>query len=255
MKILLTNDDGIDSPFITILAEHLAQIGKVTIVAPATEQSWIGKAMSRNNDVSLKKIDSLEWPAYALGGTPGDCVNIALNHILDEQPDWVVSGINIGHNAGLACVASSGTVAAAVEACLHEIPAIAASIYLPPEIFEMLRVNKDARLSDEAVQILSQASQRLADFIANSQSCKSYGIVHNFNFPYKNLNSVDVKETVVAQTMTQSLFEKNEAGEFTFTFHEMTEVETSKYNDRQCIKDGNISYTKLDYRNIGSQPK
>ncbi|MCH6255557.1 5'/3'-nucleotidase SurE [Puniceicoccaceae bacterium K14] len=252
MNILLTNDDGFRSPLFRILADTLKSIATVTIVAPASEQSWIGKAMSRHKTVSVKEITNFGTTAYALGGTPGDCVNIGLNHLLSQTPDWVVSGINIGHNAGLACIASSGTVAAAVEGCLHEIPSIAASIYLPPEIFDSLKDGHDTQLPAEAAKIVKQAAQSLARFIQNTkvEPDESYGVVHNFNFPYKDLSSSQVKETTMASTMTRSLFEKNENGEYQFTYHEMTELPKSSYTDRQCLKDGQISYSKINYTDL-----
>ena len=129
MKILVTNDDGIQSPFLYSLAKTVAASHDTIVVAPSDEQSWIGRAMTRRGRIDLAEVhDQFSCPAYSLTGTPSDCVNIALGYLCPEPPDLVLSGINIGHNAGLSFVASSGTIGAALEGALHDIPAIAASM-------------------------------------------------------------------------------------------------------------------------------
>tara|TARA_B110000037_G_scaffold205405_1_gene250264 strand:+ start:943 stop:1707 length:765 start_codon:yes stop_codon:yes gene_type:complete len=249
MNILLTNDDGIDSPFVRPLAKALSKVGKVTIATPAYEQSWIGKGMSRFKDVELKQLQGYDNTCYTLSGTPGDCVNIAIGHLLDERPDWVVSGINIGHNSGLAFVAASGTVAGAMEACLHGIPSIAASMYLPPEVFNLIKDDKSSPLTEETIRFIDQACEYLARFVKDTPTSDSYGRVNNFNFPYTNLEQAETRRTVVGHTMTNSLFAR-QGDTFTFDYKDVTERPNQNYSDRQCIMDGNISLTHLDYCNI-----
>ncbi len=249
MKVLLTNDDGIDSPFVRPLAKALSQVGALTIVTPATEQSWIGKGMSRFKNVHLNQLDGYDVPCYTLSGTPGDCVNIALGHLVDERPDWVVSGINIGHNSGLAFVAASGTVAGAMEACLHDIPSVAASMYLPPEIFNPIKEDKNTPLSEETTHFINQACEYIARFIQNNEANNAYGRVHNLNFPYKNLDEAKTHRTVVGHTMTHSLFARK-GDTFEFAYNEVSERSIDGYSDRQCIIDGHISHTLLNYSNL-----
>lgn len=249
MKILLTNDDGIDSPFVRPLAHALSIVGDVTIVTPATEQSWIGKGMSRFKDVHLNQIDGYDAPCYTLSGTPGDCVNIALAHLVDETPDWVVSGINIGHNSGLSFVAASGTVAGAMEGCLHNIPSVAASMYLPPEVFNPIKEDKHTPLSEETTQYIEQTCAYLARFIQNTPRRESYGRVHNLNFPYAKIETAATKQTTVGHTMTYSLFARK-GDTFEFAYKEVTERPSEGYSDRQCIIDGHISHTLIDYTKL-----
>ena len=124
VRILVTNDDGYRSDGIQALARALRDIGDVTIVAPTTEASAIGHALTLRHPLRLDPIDDR---VFAVDGTPTDCVNIAVTHVFKGLPDLVVSGINKGFNLG-DDVTYSGTVAGALEGALLGIPAVAVSI-------------------------------------------------------------------------------------------------------------------------------
>ena len=128
MNILITNDDGINAPGISLLAEAAAQFGNVTVVAPASQCSAMSHRITLDRPMGLRKH---EWgmdgvTAYSLDGTPADCIRAALDAIMPEKPDVVLSGINHGYNVGYD-IAYSGTVGAAMEALMNGIPAIALS--------------------------------------------------------------------------------------------------------------------------------
>jgi len=122
--ILLTNDDGYFSPGITALASALAPLGEVITVAPQTEASAVGHALTLRRPLRLVHISP---NVYAVDGTPTDCVNIAIDEVLKQRPDLVVSGINNGLNIG-DDVTYSGTVAGALEGALLGYQAIAVSL-------------------------------------------------------------------------------------------------------------------------------
>jgi 5'-nucleotidase len=122
-KILVTNDDGVQSEGIKALAEALAPLGDVTIVAPVQEASAIGHALTLRRPLRIEKLSPR---VFAVDGTPTDCVNIAITHVLREKPDLIVSGINKGWNLG-DDVTYSGTVSGALEGALLGIPSIAVS--------------------------------------------------------------------------------------------------------------------------------
>jgi len=126
MDILLTNDDGIDSPGLLALREALASVGDVLVVAPATDQSAMGRAMSR--EVAVEERDV----GFAVEGTPADCVVAGLEAI-GPYPDLVVAGCNRGGNLGAYSIGRSGTVAAAIEGASCGVPAMAVSLYIPAE--------------------------------------------------------------------------------------------------------------------------
>src|SRR5213594_929920 len=123
-RILVTNDDGYRSPGIRALAGALAPLGDVTIVAPMTEASAIGHALTLRHPLRLERIDD---HTFGVDGTPTDCVNVAVAHVFKGLPDLVVSGINKGWNVG-DDVTYSGTVAGALEGALLGIPSIAVSL-------------------------------------------------------------------------------------------------------------------------------
>lgn len=123
-RILVTNDDGIYSEGLRLLADALQSVGDVTIVAPDREQSAASHALTLNRPLRLLQIEPREW---IVDGTPTDCVNLAVLHLLkNERPDIVVSGINFGPNLG-DDVTYSGTISAAFEGALLGIPSIAFS--------------------------------------------------------------------------------------------------------------------------------
>src|SRR6187401_3448625 len=123
-RILVTNDDGVHSPGIRLLAETLAPFGDVTVVAPIQEASAIGHALTLRRPL---RIDTIGPRVFAIDGTPTDCVNLAITHVLKGKPDLIVSGINKGWNLG-DDVTYSGTVSGALEGALLEIPSIAVSL-------------------------------------------------------------------------------------------------------------------------------
>lgn len=127
-KILLTNDDGIDAPGLYALYLALKDFGEVTVVAPSTEQSAVGHAITLSDPLrvdSHKKDGS--FFGYAVNGTPADCVKIACGAILPSTPDMVISGINLGPNTGINTI-YSGTVSAATEGSILGIPSFAISL-------------------------------------------------------------------------------------------------------------------------------
>ena len=123
-RILVTNDDGVKSEGIYVLADALRHLGNVIVVAPHQEASAIGHALTLRRPL---RMEQLREGVYEVDGTPTDCVNVALTQLYDAPPDLVVSGINKGYNLG-DDVTYSGTVSGALEGCLLGIPSIAVSL-------------------------------------------------------------------------------------------------------------------------------
>ena len=124
MKILISNDDGYFAPGLIILAEHLAKIAEITVVAPERNRSGASNSLTLDRPLSVRKATN---GFFYVNGTPTDCVHIALTGLMDSMPDMVVSGINDGANMGDDTI-YSGTVAAAMEGYLLDIPSIAVSM-------------------------------------------------------------------------------------------------------------------------------
>ncbi len=124
MRVLLSNDDGVDAPGIRVLAEHLAELGEVIVVAPDRDRSGASNSLTLDQPVRVLKMDD---GRYRVAGTPTDCVHLALSGLLEREPDIVVSGINNSANLG-DDVIYSGTVSAAMEGRFLGLPAIAVSL-------------------------------------------------------------------------------------------------------------------------------
>ncbi len=124
MRILISNDDGYFAPGLACLAEHLAKIADVVVVAPERDRSGASNSLTLDRPLKLRRAAS---GFHYVNGTPTDCVHLAVTGMLDYQPDMVVSGINAGANMGDDTI-YSGTVAAATEGFLLGIPSIALSL-------------------------------------------------------------------------------------------------------------------------------
>lgn len=145
-RILVTNDDGVHAGGIRALAEVLRPFGEITIVAPIQEASAIGHALTLRRPL---RIETVSPRVFAIDGTPTDCVNIAITHILHGKPDLIVSGINKGWNLG-DDVTYSGTVSGALEGALLGIPSIAISA-------ERVRDESDFGPAASAAALVSEA--------------------------------------------------------------------------------------------------
>lgn len=126
MKILVTNDDGIGSEGLWILARALEEVAEVWVCAPDREQSAVSHALTMGRPLRAKKIRR-EPRFFAVNGTPTDCVLLGVNKIMPERPDLLVSGINKGENLG-ADITYSGTVSAAIEGTMLGISSFAISL-------------------------------------------------------------------------------------------------------------------------------
>lgn len=132
MKILISNDDGVDAPGINALASEIQKIGDVTVVAPHRERSTAGHALTLHKPLRIKKLGE---GRYSTSGTPADCVYLGMRQVLQSTPDLVVSGINAGANLGTD-IYYSGTVAAAREGALAGSRSYAVSLVNMDQIIE-----------------------------------------------------------------------------------------------------------------------
>ncbi|KAF5037093.1 5'-nucleotidase SurE [anaerobic digester metagenome] len=129
--ILITNDDGIDAPGIKFLITFLRPMGRIVVVAPETGMSGMGHAVTIKNPLRIQHLpNDGEVERYTTNGTPADCVKLGLNQILKQRPDLIVSGINHGSNHSIN-VLYSGTMAAAIEGAMQNIPSAGFSMCNP----------------------------------------------------------------------------------------------------------------------------
>lgn len=129
--IILTNDDGINSPGLLAAAHALAPLGWILVAAPSQQQSAMGRSMPLTNEGTIRSLQRVvgddNWEMYAVDGTPAQSVQHAILELADRKPDLLVSGINYGENVGTGTTIS-GTIGAALEAASFEVPALAVSL-------------------------------------------------------------------------------------------------------------------------------
>ena len=167
MNILISNDDGVYAPGIIALAEALAPLGNITVVAPDSERSGFSSALTLDRPLRPVQLPNGFW---AVNGTPADCVYLAMNGLFQQQFDLVVSGINSGANLG-DDVLYSGTVGAAFEGRLMKQPALAVSLVGPA-----VREYNDA-------SSYRTAAQWVHDFIAQGIPALPPRHIYNINSP------------------------------------------------------------------------
>lgn len=262
MYFLVTNDDGIDSVFLHELVHALRGGGhQLAVVAPKHEQSWIGAAKSRNRPVHASVAErGFGCPTWIVDGTPSDCINIALGHLLvedDKTPpaiDGVLSGINVGMNASLGFVIASGTIAGAWEGALHGLPAVAFSQDLTGPIYD--RLKESGGVPDEAlhkiVRISARRAASLAPDLVGATTPKSF-IVHNINFPLPCHDQSEVRRTVPARVVVPGLFSPAaDDGTHRLVFRLGDDLSPKELlTDRAALAEGFISHSVLDYKRLG----
>jgi 5'-nucleotidase len=180
--ILVTNDDGINTPGIHALAKVMGDIGDVYIVAPDRERSAVGHMLTMHRPL---KADELRERVFSVNGTPTDCVAIAVSKILPRKPDLIASGINRGANLG-DDVTYSGTVSAAMEGTLLGIPSFAISLagdkpfhydVAEPYALEIARYIIEKKLPDDTllnVNVPNKAREALKGMRITRQGRRSY---------------------------------------------------------------------------------
>lgn len=145
MKILLSNDDGINAPGLHALHNGLQKLGEVVVVAPESEQSAVGHAITIADPLRVRKVsENGSVFGYAVNGTPADCVKIGFKALVGGTPDVIVSGINLGPNVATNII-YSGTVSAATEGTLLGVPSIAFSLntFVNPEFSAAVEISID----------------------------------------------------------------------------------------------------------------
>ena len=261
MRLLLTNDDSIECFLLHALVHALQKEGhELCIVAPRHEQSWTGASKSRRRAVASAREDrGLGCLTWIVDGTPSDCVNIGIAHLLPQSgfptPDAVISGINVGFNASLGFINASGTIAGAWEGAVHGLPGIAISQDLTFAEYDRLTLAKDGP-SPELRETLHHSAARAAALVPElvATTPRQSFIVHNVNLPYPCTPAAVVRRTVPARVIVPALFSPAaDDGTHRFVFSLGQDISPAEpLTDRAAIAAGDISHTILDYTRLGT---
>lgn len=250
--VLVTNDDGIDSFFLHTLVHALKHEFEVFVAAPLAEQSWIGRAISRDKTVHMANYEKLGCRAWALDGTPSDCVNIALSHLMKDKPDFVVSGINITHNTGVPLILSSGTVGGAIEGIHWDIPSIATSFYIDKENRPKIKEHH-GYVEGKTKESLENAAKHTVKFVHYYlQHPPKSLVVYNINYPKHTAMDTSIHKAAPARFCMGSLFEKETDASFKFSGAPMKEIKIDEGSDLDLVLKGFITVTEYDLSEYGA---
>ena len=236
MKILVSNDDGINAPGIQALVDALEKIADVFVVAPDREQSAVGHAITIHDPlkVSKKYVDDKIF-GYAVSGTPADCVKLALCSLMkDNPPDLIVSGVNHGANLGTDII-YSGTVSAATEGTLLGIPSIAISVN---------SFKRDAKFS-VAAEVVVEVIEKINEFNLPK------GTLLNVNVP--NLERDEIKgwkltyqgKTKYVERYVERIDPRGNS--YYWIDGDLVEREDETDADFRAVKEGCISITPIHF--------
>jgi 5'-nucleotidase len=233
-KILITNDDGIYSDGIYALWEALSELGDVSVVAPSTEKSAAGHAITINNILKIKNVRRQGgFKGWAVSGTPADCTKMAVKEILDFKPDLLVSGINRGSNLGNNII-YSGTVSAATEGAILNIPSIAISL--------------DSHVVD-SWENSKEAAKDIAKHVLKNDLPK--GTLLNVNVPFCSPDNLKgIKVTQQGAQYFKDEFEQRinpSKGTYYWMKGEIVDTDTSLEFDGRAVAENYISVTPIHF--------
>ncbi|TAJ44497.1 5'/3'-nucleotidase SurE [Methanofollis fontis] len=238
-KILLTNDDGVYSNGIWATYQALSGFADVTVVAPATQQSAVGRSISIFEPIRATRIAVDGAPAWSVGGKPTDAVIIGL-FALDLKPDLVVSGINIGENLSYESIMTSGTVGAALEASNHGFPSVAFSLQVWDQGDKFDDPRHCGSSFDEAKRIVRDVCERLI-----ARGFPSHADVINVNIPSHVQGGYEV--TRLARKLFHTGVERrlDPRGRPYFWINGPLVEDAEEGTDVHAIRKGNISVTPI----------
>lgn len=234
MEILITNDDGIYAEGIYALATALKKAGNVTVVAPDTQRSAVGHAITISDPLRVVKARrNGEFFGYASSGTPADCVKLGIKAIMKRRPDLVVSGINLGGNQAYN-ILYSGTVSGATEGALLGIPSIAVSL--------------DTFVNPDYCAAAGFALKLAKEFKKRSVPAGTLLNVNVPNLPAKKLKGVRV--TNQSRTCFNDWFEKRKdphGGDYYWMTGDYKPKDPDGASDLNALRAGYVSVTPIQF--------
>ena len=242
--ILVTNDDGPDTPALPALATAMGALGEVRVVVPHVERSWIGKAITRFGSIVVEQTERSGVPIRTTTGFPADCVQLAVHAMFDDgPPSLIVSGINVGINHGSAYLQTSGTVGACIEGAIAGVPGIALSAGSDSVPWPDWR---PWALSPESTPMWERLADVSVPFAKAMLDTAPPGLVISVNLPDDATRVTPVRRTRVAAVGYDQLFQEISPGEFTHQFGGMLRGDDSlDGTDVGAGNDGVIAVTPV----------
>ena len=248
--ILVTNDDGVDSLSLPSLAKALEASSPVHVAAPAVERSWIGKAISRFDEVPIKEVERQGRAMISVGGYPADAVQLGVHRLFGKKASMVVSGVNIGANFGSAYMIGSGTVGAAMEGSIAGLPSFAFSTVNVGHFREWAEYMR----TEESIPDWERYAAVSAAIV---DEVMAFGFppgvdVLSVNMPAEVQLDTPRRVTHVAKTVYGPLFKEQSPGVWKHDWiSDMSVAEDLWGSDVQTVTDGKISVTPIRAASAG----
>lgn len=238
-RILLTNDDGINSEGLWAAYDALSSIAEVSVCAPATQQSAVGRSLSIFEPLRVNEVIHNGVQAYAIGGKPTDSVILGL-FALELNPDFVVSGINIGENVSYEAITTSGTVGAALEAANQGVPAIAFSLQVEDQAEKFENPRIPGQRFEGSKRVIRDVIGRII-----AKGFPQHSHVVNVNIPSVIRGGYEV--TTLAERLFQTGVEKrlDPRGKPYYWINGPLITDAPEGTDVHAIHKGNISVTPI----------
>lgn len=244
MHILVTNDDGIGAPGLVALADAMASLGEVTVVVPDRERSWVGKAITRFEPVTVTTVERRGLEMFTVSGYPADAVQLGIHALGGPAPDLVISGINMGYNHGAGFLMSSGTVGAAVEAWISGIPAVAVSTGTMTD-WHSWRERAESPESLPHWERLAGVTAELVQQVERSGMYDHADVV-SVNLPYESNTDTERRVTTIARVGYDRLFTYQGEGSYVHAYGGgITQIDPVEGSDIDAAHDGAISITPI----------
>lgn len=244
MRILLSNDDGIEAPGLIPFARALEEVGEVTVVVPDRERSWVAKAITRFDPVTVERRVVDGYEVMACSGYPADCVQLGIHVLFGQKPDIVVSGVNIGYNHGTAYLQSSGTAAAALEGGIAGVPAIAFSTGSEEVPWKEWKIWS---LTTDAIGMWTRVGAVAAAIVADAYPLLRGGDVLNIGIPDTADKATPRRITRVGRVGYDRLFAEQSPGVYIHSYGGLVHAEdgTDSDTDVGAAADGVIAITPI----------
>lgn len=245
--VLLTNDDGADSPALIPLLRELSKVVEIRTVVPAQECSWTAKIMSRFTPLEVEKRDQEGFEIWAVDGYPADCANLGMHTLFQTPPVLVVSGVNMGTNAGLAFLLSSGTVGAAIEGMLGGMPAAAFSVQLESEDYALWRQHRALSAAvEELLENAAVVTRQIVEELLGGGLPRDAALL-SVNMPSTTTPQTPRRLTGVAATGYGAYFASAGGGTFAYSFSGLQMRKPDPGGDIAALERGEVAITPLRF--------
>lgn len=241
---LLTNDDGVDSPALVPFARALGEHATVSVVVPARERSWVGKAISRLEEIVVDRTVRDGLRITTCSGYPADAAQLGIHALADAPPDLVVSGINTGFNHGTAFVLSSGTVGAAVEGWISGVPAIAFSTGASDSDYHAWQRHIHTPAAADQWRTLAATCTAILRDVRRAGLLAVADVV-NVNLPFDATPDTPRRLTRVARVRYAQLFRAVATDRYRHEFAGLLATDDAHDTDVAAGRDGVVSITPL----------